>query len=1078
MLTGVGSTVQSELHPKSDPHIEQLASRIRDPCEAIGVLPTKNDLIPTVSEKYVYVRDCAIETRRRWKAGDCSLEELKEARRCYRKERRIHRRKILEYEFRPGLQRRTHLQSLVIEGEETWDKTRWEQALRAHGLSSYTSEAERTRTNTKLEEMRRRLLREGDTEYQPISIGLLLRARSRLRCGKAVGKDNVSVSMLKHIPWAGCLVILQCFRSLFKREYCTPTEWRQICIQLMPKSPKTCEFSDTRALSLLSCLSKWYVSCLTLLAVDHLKRSVPSRVMLFGFVAGRRTHEITGGLKRLAQHATEWGKDHTMHLASLDVYRAFDNVQIADVAESLEGLHFNLELAYALVEGLAENRADLSFQQVDAHDIGWDACIRTGSVEAPLFWICECILMFGSIVCDWERKGFGVQLTAQAGGRHVTHAIWADNVLLCSSSEKELTTMIADISGALYARNYSWKPSSLQYIKFGDVTNRDKPLCVSFSVAAESLTKYRRAEIQLKQTNSLEVLGTILENDMVSHADVDWVISKAKKAFWSEGRYYRAQSIHILKRLRRYETRVRSRLLFGVEGMTADRATIEKLHRTEGALLRVLVWRRKRTQESWQQFYQSISRKARGALRAAGMPSLPQLFLYKQWCWAKDVAMTVQSLSDDIPSGGNEDQVFVQDCVPVRGDSPVLVQMSAEHDSQMEAERKPNRRNLISAARDEAKRRRLGEMSQRSNATPAPTPQVVDASCDDSFSNLQYKRRRVRRGMEGASTGDAFMQARLSMMQGASPWTQERDDFIKTLSTKEAKEFTRCRRNAPPIGLKSWGVPFEEVGGAFWYLNLQWTQEGWRSFVRTLLKKWSLEHVLEFCVLPEPSPWRSKYEEEGVVLSEEAEAKKADMVAKRLAYNFEHASNWNYVAQGIPIELSGDSQVVVNWLLGQHVCTTEVYCDIIAHIQEILYRLSCDCQLEIRPPSWGHDPWKWFYREGNQRADAETWKARTGREHTTFDPRLPFIRRDNIKGICGYFDGGRSSHGVGIGWVIDILVLPHTAPTLSHASWLHDIASEAAALPPTCTVCQAELLASQRLAVGVERLLHLAGSAL
>eukprot|EP00959_Pyramimonas_sp_CCMP1952_P046460 970495-Pyramimonas_sp.AAC.1 len=28
-----------------------------------------------------------------------------------------------------------------------------------------------------------------------------MRARSRLRTGKAVGKDNRSVSMLKHIPW-------------------------------------------------------------------------------------------------------------------------------------------------------------------------------------------------------------------------------------------------------------------------------------------------------------------------------------------------------------------------------------------------------------------------------------------------------------------------------------------------------------------------------------------------------------------------------------------------------------------------------------------------------------------------------------------------------------------------------------------------------------------------------------------------------------------------------------------------------------------------------------------------------------
>eukprot|EP00959_Pyramimonas_sp_CCMP1952_P194336 4063771-Pyramimonas_sp.AAC.1 len=76
-----------------------------------------------------------------------------------------------------------------------------------------------------------------------------------------------------------------------------------------------------------------------------------------------------------------------MHTASLDVYRAFDNVQVTDVVDSLLELRFPLQLVYALLEGLAQSRADLSFQQVDVADIAWDSCIRTGSVEAPLFWL-------------------------------------------------------------------------------------------------------------------------------------------------------------------------------------------------------------------------------------------------------------------------------------------------------------------------------------------------------------------------------------------------------------------------------------------------------------------------------------------------------------------------------------------------------------------------------------------------------------------------------------------------------------------------------------------------------------------
>lgn len=271
------------------------------------------------------------------------------------------------------------------------------------------------------------------------------------------------------------------------------------------------------------------------------------------------------------------------------------------------------------------------------------------------------------------------------------------------------------------------------------------------------------------------------------------------------------------------------------------------------------------------------------------------------------------------------------------------------------------------------------------------------------------------------------------------------------------------------MGLRPWGLPFETVGGDAWYDTLEWTQAGWRCFIRTLLSEWDLQHVLEYAHLPEPKPWRPKNDEEEVEGTEE----RNNEIAKRLAFNFENASVWNYEAEGIPVELCGDSQVVVNWLVGQYVCTTEVYCETIAHIQSILYRLHLNYRVNMRPPSWGLDPWKWFYREGNERADAETWKARTGQNHRTFDPCIHTLRREQIKGIRGYFDGGRSSHGVGIGWVIDLFVLPLPALQHSQGSWLFNIASEAAAIPPTCTVSQAELLASKRLAEGVEHLLLL-----
>eukprot|EP00959_Pyramimonas_sp_CCMP1952_P275642 5761894-Pyramimonas_sp.AAC.1 len=62
-----------------------------------------------------------------------------------------------------------------------------------------------------------------------------------------------------------------------------------------------------------------------------------------------------------------------------------------------------------------------------------------------------------------------------------------------------------------------------------------------------------------------------------------------------------------------------------------------------------MMWRRKGAGEDWSIFVQRVYLHARRALRSAGLPSLPQLFLYRQWCWAKDVCATAQRTSLSLP---------------------------------------------------------------------------------------------------------------------------------------------------------------------------------------------------------------------------------------------------------------------------------------------------------------------------------------------------------------------------------------------------------------------------------------------
>eukprot|EP00959_Pyramimonas_sp_CCMP1952_P086763 1814722-Pyramimonas_sp.AAC.1 len=92
-----------------------------------------------------------------------------------------------------------------------------------------------------------------------------------------------------------------------------------------------------RALSLLSVISKWFHSCLIILAAPHLRSTTPG-CMLDGFAGERRVHEVTAVVERLAQRGVEWGKFHACCFASLDVLRAFDHLTVNSLSESMDAL--------------------------------------------------------------------------------------------------------------------------------------------------------------------------------------------------------------------------------------------------------------------------------------------------------------------------------------------------------------------------------------------------------------------------------------------------------------------------------------------------------------------------------------------------------------------------------------------------------------------------------------------------------------------------------------------------------------------------------------------------------------------
>eukprot|EP00959_Pyramimonas_sp_CCMP1952_P095826 2003750-Pyramimonas_sp.AAC.1 len=53
------------------------------------------------------------------------------------------------------------------------------------------------------------------------------------------------------------------------------------------------------------------------------------------------------------------------------------------------------------------------------------------------------------------------------------------------------------------------------------------------------------------------------------------------------------------------------------------------------------------------------------------------------------------------------------------------------------------------------------------------------------------------------------------------------------------------------------------------------------------------------------------------LMSQEVSGAEADKLAKRLAILNERATVWDVVSDGLPVELCGDSLLIINWVRGK-----------------------------------------------------------------------------------------------------------------------------------------------------------------
>ncbi|CAK0818600.1 unnamed protein product [Prorocentrum cordatum] len=118
----------------------------------------------------------------------------------------------------------------------------------------------------------------------------------------------------------------------------------------------------------------------------------------------------------------------------------------------------------------------------------------------------------------------------------------------------------------------------------------------------------------------MNVLGVEIhfEFNTPTHPDVDYRLSMARKSFFGMSNYFRCSAVSIRDKFWRYQEKVQGIAMYGIEGMTLDNHSFQRMHSVEGFCLckmftcprgpeeNVSTWSRRRYAEARRKFQEMV----------------------------------------------------------------------------------------------------------------------------------------------------------------------------------------------------------------------------------------------------------------------------------------------------------------------------------------------------------------------------------------------------------------------------------------------------------------------------------------
>ena len=383
----------------------------------------------------------------------------------------------------------------------------------------------------------------------PPSKSEIVRAINKIKRGKAAGPDQIPPEALK-ADVEGTADALQPLFTKIWNEECFPKDWKEGHLVKLPKKGDLSNCNNYRGITLLSIPGKIFNRVI----LERIQSAADPRLReeQAGFRKNRSTTDQIATLRIIVEQSLEWNSHLVINF--LDYEKAFDSID----RDTLWKIMRHYGIPQKLVNLVKTMYEDTSCRVIHAGQLTDSFSIKTGVRQGCLLSPFLFILAIDWLMKETTRgRRNGIQWTPWT---QLEDLEFADDIALLSHTKPHMqakTTALCDFSESIGLRIH---PEKSKVLKIG---------------AKEEQIKVK--DQSLENVDSFCYLGSIIDNEGGTGAEVKSRIGKAQAAFTSLARIWRTKDISLKTKLRIFNSNVKTVLMYGCETWNASQTCVKRI---------------------------------------------------------------------------------------------------------------------------------------------------------------------------------------------------------------------------------------------------------------------------------------------------------------------------------------------------------------------------------------------------------------------------------------------------------------------------------------------------------------------